>query len=120
MVLNIWNERVSSVRAKYNHLRTVVLVKSEDLLEVAAFEFDTELYMPEKFTWEWNKNKNLEGRERDTGYHRFTWQPHGSQFTIIEDIPEQRLAIRLKSPPPLERDRVLETMNFDDSWIEIL
>lgn len=120
MVLNIWNERVSSVRAKYNHLRTVVLVKSDDLLELAVFEFDTDLYIPSQFEWRWNKNMNLEGYHRTTGYHRFTWQPHGSQFTIIEDIPEDRLAIRLKCPPPLDRDDVLATIKFDDSWVEII
>lgn len=120
MVLGIWNERVSSVRAKYNDLRTVVLVKSDDLLELAAFEFDTELYMPDQYNWYWNKNRNLEGTDKRDGCHRFTWQPHGSQFTIIEDIPKERLAIRLKQPPPLDRDKVLATMEFDDSWIEVI
>jgi hypothetical protein len=32
LVLDIWNERVSAVREKFKHLRTVVLVKSKDLL----------------------------------------------------------------------------------------
>ena len=40
-VLDIWNERVSAIREKYKHLRTVVLVKSNDLSQVAVFEFDT-------------------------------------------------------------------------------
>lgn len=120
MVLGIWNERVSSVRAKYNHLRTVVLVKSDDLLELAIFEVDTELYIPENYVWRWNKRNNLEGVCKNTNRHCFTWQPHGSQFTIIEEIPENRLAIRLKQPPSLDRDKVLSTMEFDDSWVEII
>ena len=120
MVLNIWNERVASVRAKYSHLRTNVLLKSDDLLELAMFEFDTELYIVQNYDWVWNKNRNLEGREKSTGFHRFTWQPHGAQFTIIEEVPEQRLAIRIKQPPPLDRDKVLDTMMFDESWVQIL
>lgn len=120
MVLGIWNERVASIRAKYQHLRTVVLVKSEDLLELAAFEFNTELYLPEHFGWSWNKRNNLEGRDRGSGFHRFTWQPHGSQFTIIEEVPNERLAIRIRQPPPLNMEKVLDTMKFNDSWIEVI
>ena len=120
MILGIWNSRVSSIRARYEHLRTVVLLKSDDLLELAAFEVDTELYQSSAYLWEWNKNKNLVGADKDTGEHRFTWQPHGSQFTIVEDVPEDRLAIRIKQPPPLDRDRVLETLDFDASWVELI
>lgn len=119
-ILSIWNERVSAVRAKYNHLRTVVLIKSNDLLEVAAFEFDTIMYMEENFHWRWNIRGNLEGFEKSNDEHRFTWQPHGSQFTIIEDVPKARLAIRIKSPPPLDRSKVLNTIQVDDSWIKII
>ena len=60
-VLEIWNERVSAIREKYKHLRTVVLVKSNDLSQVAVFEFDTIRYDPELFNFIWNKNGNLEG-----------------------------------------------------------
>ncbi len=41
LVLEIWNERVSAIREKFKHLRTVVLIKSNDLSEVVLFEFDT-------------------------------------------------------------------------------
>jgi len=33
-------------------------------------------------------NDNLEGYDRSGDAHVFTWQPHGSQFTIIENVPE--------------------------------
>jgi hypothetical protein len=120
MVLQIWNERVAAIRAKYQHLRTVVLLKSEDLLEVAVFEFDTILYDIDSFTWAFNKQKNLEGFCKGAGEHHFTWQPHGSQFTIIEKVPEDRLALRLKQPPQLDPDAVLQTMDFDASWVQII
>jgi hypothetical protein len=36
-VLSIWNERVAGIRKLYKHVRTVVLIKSDDLLEAAVF-----------------------------------------------------------------------------------
>lgn len=119
-VLSIWNSRVSAVRAKYEHLRTVVLIKSDDLLELAAFEFDTLRYPTEEFEWRWNQNKNLEGFDKKSGEHRFTWQPHGSQFTIVENVPKNRLAIRIQRAPTLKQEDVLKAVNFDPSWIQIL
>ena len=118
-VLEIWNERVSAVREKFQNLRTVVLVKSNDLSEVVVFEFDTIRYDPELFTWEWNNNGNLRGLEKSTGEHRFTWQPHGSQFTIIEDIPEKSLIIKIKQPETLDKEEILKALGFDSSWISV-
>ncbi|MFV0392563.1 MAG: hypothetical protein ACK5KP_11900 [Paludibacteraceae bacterium] len=118
-VLEIWNERVSAVREKFQNLRTVVLVKSNDLSEVVVFEFDTIRYDPELFTWEWNNNGNLRGFEKSTSKHRFTWQPHGSQFTIIEDIPEKSLIIKIKHPETLDKEEILKALGFDSSWISI-
>lgn len=118
-VLDIWNERVSAIREKFQNLRTVVLIKSGDLSEVVVFEFETVRYDPERFVWRWNKNSNLEGRVKDTDEHQFTWQPHGSQFTIIETVPNDGLIINIKQPAPLDRDQVLTTLGFDESWIRI-
>jgi len=119
-VLSIWNERVSAIRKRYNHLRTVVLLKSDDLLELAVFELETVMFPERDFTWQWNKRKNLEGLHKTTNEHKFTWQPHGSQFTIIETVPDNRLALRIKQPPYLDREDVLKALKFDESWIEIV
>ena len=118
-VLEIWNERVSSIREKFQNLRTVVLVKSNDLTEVVVFEFDTIRYDPELFVWEWNKNGNLVGIEKSSTKHRFTWQPHGSQFTIIEEIPEESLLIKIKEPEQLNKEEVLTALGFDKSWVTV-
>ena len=120
LILDIWNERVSSVREKYKHLRTIVLLKSSDLLEVVVFEFDTIRYDNELFSWEWNKNNNLIGKEKRTGVHRFTWQPHGSQFTIIEDVPEKSLVITIKKPESLDKEQILKALGFEKSWISVI
>lgn len=120
MVLKIWNERVSSIRAHYNHLRTIVLLKSDDLLELAMFEYDTVMYDYTQFKWLWNKNGNLEGYCSITNSKKFTWQPHGSQFTITENVPDDRLAIRLRQPEFLEKNIVLDGLGFNDSWVTVL
>tara|TARA_R110002020_G_scaffold458719_1_gene676432 strand:+ start:1067 stop:1819 length:753 start_codon:yes stop_codon:yes gene_type:complete len=118
-VLEIWNERVSSIREKYKNLRTVVLVKSDDLSQVAVFEFDTIRYDQELFEFHWNKRGNLEGFNKWTDRKRFVWQPHGSQFTIIEDVPKSSLILKLRQPEPLNRDKILEAIGFDKSWVTI-
>lgn len=121
-VLKIWNERVSAVRTLYKNLRTVVLIKSYDLKEVVVFEFDTIRYDPELFYWKWNKNNNLEGYCKSSKAKKFTWQPHGSQFTIHEEVPKDKLTIRINNPSDLnlDKDMILKTIGFNKSWIEIL
>jgi hypothetical protein len=118
-ILDIWNGRVTAVREKFENLRTVVLIKSSDLTEVVVFEFDTIRYDPELFSWKWNKNANLEGFEKFSNEHRFTWQPHGSQFTIIENVPLKGLVIRIKQPKTLDKEKILSALGFDKSWITI-
>jgi hypothetical protein len=118
-ILSIWNERVSAVRKSYKHLRTVVLIKSNNLLELSVFEFDTVMYPAADYWWQWNEHQNLEGYNK-LDQHIFTWQPHGSQFTIVEDVPKDRLSIRIKQPPIISQGDVLEKIEFDESWIEIL
>jgi len=117
MVLEIWNERVSAIRTKFKHLRTVVLVKSNDLSQVAVFEFDTIRYDPELFYFIWNKNNNLEGYIKDTNDKQFVWQPHGSQFTIIEKVPKETLVLKIKKPNALDKEKTLKAIGFDKSWI---
>jgi hypothetical protein len=118
-VLEIWNERVSSIRKKHKHLRTVVLIKGDGLTELAVFEFEAIRYDPELYKWIRNKDGNLEGRLKKTDVHYFTWQPHGSQFTIIEDVPDKCLVINLKAPPKLNREEVFKIIVYEDSWITV-
>lgn len=118
-ILSIWNERVSFLRKEFKYLRTVVLMKSKGLQTIGVFEFNTIRYEPELYYWELNKNGNLVGFDKSTKVHRFTWQPHGSQFTIIEDVPIECMIIRLRIPPKLDKEAVLEAIKFDRSWIAI-
>ena len=119
LVLDIWNERVSAIREKYKHVRTIVLLKSNDLSEVVVFEFETIRYDHELYNWAWNKNNNLVGTHRKTGEHTFTWQPHGSQFTITEEVPKNSLVIKIKQPKTLNKDQILKALGFDKSWVTV-
>lgn len=119
-VVEIFNERVAAIKRNYKHLRTVVLIKGKGLLELSVFELDTVMYDLNTYVWTWNERGNLEGRETKSGFHKFTWQPHGSQLTIIEEVPNERLSIRIKKPKLLDREKVLQELAFDDSWIEII
>jgi len=123
-VLQIWNARVDAIRDKFKEVRTVVLLKPATLAgersPFTVFEFETIRYAVEDFEWRKNANGNYEGVDRRTGEHRFTWQRHGSQFTIKEPVPEARLRFFVKKPPALGDDQVLALVGFDPSWIEIV
>jgi len=119
LVLNIWNERVSSIREKYKHLRTVVLIRSYDLLECVIYEFETIRYEPELFYWQW-KGKNLYGFSKQSNKQKFTWQSGGQQFTIFEDVPADHLLINLKQPDLIPKEFILNTIGFDPSWITVI
>lgn len=117
MVLDIWNERVSGIRQYFKFARTVVLVKGPDYSEYLIFETETVRYDAELYRFSWNARGNLEGHEKATGVHRFTWQPHGSQFTIIEEIPTDRLHLKVRKPEKLDKASTLWALNFDSSWV---
>ena len=120
MVLDIWNERVSAVRQIFKFVRTVVLVKAKDFSEYLIFELDTVRYDPELYYFKWNKRNNLEGYDRATNMHKFTWQPSGSQFTIIEEIPKEKLHIKVKKPELIDKETLLKTVKFDSSWYTVV
>lgn len=117
MVLEIWNERVSGIRQYFKFARTVVLVKGPSHAEFLIFETETIRYDWDQYIFEWNKRGNLEGYTKNDHAHKFTWQPHGSQFTIVEEIPRDRLHLRLRVPEKLDKAGVLRTLGFDKSWI---
>lgn len=120
LVLDIWNERVSAVRQIYKFVRTVVLIKGKTFDDFMVFETDTVRYDPELYVFKWNKKNNLEGYSKSDDKHCFTWQPHGSQFTIIEEIPDNYTAIRVKKPDKLDKKQVLQAVGYDKSWITYL
>lgn len=119
-VLNIWNERVNIAQDYYNPLRASVLVRSNDLTTFCLFEEENHRYLANQYRWQENDNGNLLGLDLTTGETRFTWQPHGSQFTIHTHIPRNAVKFRIKRPPKLDLEKTLQQINYSDSWIEIL
>lgn len=119
-MLNIWNERVNIAYDYYNPVRNCILVRSGDLLSYALFEEENHRFVSNAYRWEENKNGNLVGVDIETGEARFTWQPHGSQFTIHTRIPANAVRFKLKRPPVLDVEETLRQINYDDSWVEII
>ncbi|MCR5697889.1 MAG: hypothetical protein K6G73_13045 [Marinilabiliaceae bacterium] len=119
-VLNIWNERVNIAQDYYNPLRTAVLVRSDDLLSFCMFEEENHRYPANSYKWEENNNGNLIGLNIETGQHKFTWQPHGSQFTILTEVPANAIKFRIKQPPKLSMEETLKQINYSDDWVEII
>lgn len=118
-VLGIWNERVNIAMDHFSQIRTTVLVRSPDMLSYCLFEEETCRFRTTDFHWAVNKNGNLEGYD-SKGVMRFTWQPHGSQFTIHTPVPDGAVRFRLKKPPFINKDVALKEIGFDESWVTII
>lgn len=119
-VLNIWNERINIAQDNYSAVRTAVLIRSYDLLSYVLFEEENHRYRTSDYTWVANKNGNLAGISKESGEQCFTWQPHGSQFTIHTSVPKCAKKFKLKNPPIIDADKVLNNLNFNESWVSFL
>ena len=117
-VLNIYNARVTAIREKFQHLRTIILIRSKSLLECVIYEVDAIRYDPELYYWKWN-GKNLYGYSKSTHIQKFTWQSGGQQFTIFEFVPKERLVINLRKPEVVSKDFVLDKVGFSEDWITV-
>lgn len=117
-VLNIWNARVNEAFAEFDDLRILVFIRNMSTLEFTIFEYAAERFIPKEYHWKESKKGNIEGWDSH-GAHRFTWQFHGSQFTIIRRVPLSAYRFRIKKKPmTLEEHHVLNLVNFDESWIQ--
>ena len=119
-VIGIWNERINLALDNYNPVRTLVLCRSEDCLSYCLFEEDTHRYPSNEYIWHTNRNGNLIAESIETGETAFTWQPHGSQFTIHAKVPRNAVRFTLKRPPVISQDAILEIIGFDPSWVNII
>lgn len=118
-VLGIWNERVNIALDNFNRLRSATLIRNFDTLEFTLFETEISRFVTNEYGWKVNKNGNLEGYDLTTKEHKFTWQPHGSQFTIKYDVPSSAVRFSVKRPPVLDFDETMNQIGFDPSWITI-
>ncbi len=118
-VVEIYNHRIAQAREEHDDVRLVVLIRNMSTLEFTIFERPMVPLAVNDYQWKINKRGNLEGFcESD---HLFTWQPDGSQFTIIEHIPTSATRFRIaKRPPMLQIEHVLRLARYQQDWVEIL
>ena len=119
-VLSIWNARVDEAMDEFEDLRIAVLVRNIAAREFVLFEEESRRFTPGDYEWTFNRRNNLEGRDKVFGAHRFTWQPHGSQFTIIRDVPGSSRRFRVGPNVPLvDPDAILSAVGYSDEWIRV-
>jgi len=119
-VLNIWNERVNISLDQYEDLRTAILIRNTKNRQYSLYEFATSKYSPRDFFWELNKNNNFIGRCRTSGAHKFTWQSHGSQFTIKHTVPASAIRFEIQQPKTLDFEKTMEQVGFNESWVSFI
>lgn len=118
-ILSVWNERVGQSLNEYDDLRIVVLARNMSTLEFTLFEYEAGRYIPSEYEWKANKSKNLEGFDKQTKKHCFTWQHSGSQFTVIKNVPASAYRFRIKKHPGmLAVHQILNLVGFHAEWIE--
>ena len=120
-VLDIWNARVDEALAEYRDLRIVVLIRNLDARQFVLFEEEALRFAPTDFHFNFNRNENLEGRDRVSEIHHFTWQPHGSQFTVKRAVPgsARQFSIIRHVPIVVSESSALKAIDFDDDWIKL-
>jgi len=117
-VLEVWNGRVDEAMKAHDDLRIIVLARDMSNLQFTLFEKEAVRYVPSEYKWDINERKNLVATD-SSGRHCFTWQPHGSQFTVIHQTPRGAYKFRIKKRPPIiDESHVLRFAKYADEWIE--
>lgn len=118
-VLQVWNELVGQSKNDYDDLRVVVFIRNMNRLEFTIFEYEPVRFTPDDYEWRIGSRNNLHGYDKTTGEQRFTWQPHGSQFTIFKIVPGFAYKFRITRHPGLiEPQHVLNLIGFKPEWIQ--
>ena len=119
-VLSIYNERINIARDHYEQLRSIVLVRNFESFEFSMFEQEINRYVTSEYRWVANSKGNLEGFHQSSDIKSFTWQPHGSQFTVHHDVPLSSVKFKVKIPSRLDFQSAINHIGFDAKWIEII
>lgn len=119
-VLGIWNGRVDIAQSHHPRIRVNVLLRNSELTEFVMYEEYLEHFRISDYEWSENDRGNLEGYHKRTKEKCFTWQPHGSQFTIHSNVPSDAVKFRLRKPPLQTQEVALKNIGFNKSWIEII
>jgi len=118
-VLKIYNARIHAANWDHSDMRMLVLVRNMASQEFLMYERPISPYLTNSYRWEKNKQGNLQGYDGDR--HAFTWQPHGSQFTIIDPVPAGAARFRIgREPAKITLEQAVELSRFKSDWVEIL
>lgn len=118
-VIEVFNQRLAEAREEHDDVRLVVLARNMDTREFTLFERAMAPWPVNDFTWRLNSRDNLEAYVDDR--HVFTWQPHGSQFTMKEPMPQSATRFSIKGEPAqLPMREVLELAGYSPEWVEVL
>ena len=113
-ILEIWNSRLDEALNEYDDLRIVILVRNMNTREFVLFEEEAHRYVPDNYRWIVNSRGNFEGYDGKTNERQFTWQPHGSQFTIHRKVPivasKFKIAVKI---PIIETKHILRDCNIN-------
>ena len=119
-VLEIYNSRINEARENHDDIRLLVMIRNWEALEFVLFERPLGPVVVNQYQWCVNKRNNLIGYITDPEIKAFTWQTHGSQFTVHEPVPHTTCEFRIrKQPSTLGMSAVLKFVKFNPSWIEI-
>lgn len=120
-VLDIWNARINEALQEFEDLRVIVCVRNFATREFLVFEEEAQRFSNADYRWQFNKNNNLEGYNIRQNRHVFTWQPHGSQFTIKRIVPAHAVKFSItRSVPTIMIEHVLNLTKFDETWVNII
>jgi len=116
-VLGIWNERINIAKDQFEPLRSILLIRNTQKMQFCLYECDLHRYNTAQYKWQQNKNGNLIGIDLDTGKHIFTWQPHGSQFTIKYDLTKSMRTFSVQKPQVLDFAKTIAQIGFNSDWV---
>ena len=120
-VLKIWNARIDESLKEHDELRVVIFVRNMSTLDFVIFEEELVRFQPNDYRWSKNQRDNLVAQHISEGKRCFTWQPHGSQFTIHKDISPSAVKFSIaKRPRILEEQHVINLTGFSSDWVRIV
>lgn len=119
-VLEIWNSRFRASLEKHEELRVIVLVRNMADRDFVLFEHVASPFSVDDYVWTVNSRNNFEGHDKAIGDHCFTWQPHGSQLTVIRRVSGSARKFTINRPVPrLTESDLYEQIGYEPSWISI-
>jgi len=57
--------------------------------------------------------------DKTNNQHKFTWQPHGAQFTIKYKVPVSAVRFQIRRPPVLDFEETMKQIGFENDWVVI-